>query len=306
MRKMWKSALCAFALFSMTAAVPVQAEDDYTYTVRIHAGNHGTIGGETTLEYDNLAPGSRFTFDKSSVQPDAGSKYYLKGIRESGKDNDTFVASTSFEVNEDVDLVVAYGMLSNATEYTIRYVDREGNELRDSVTYIGNVGDRPVVSYLYIEGYQPQAYNLTGTLKENNNVWDFVYSPVPEGTITTIPGTTTVIDETTTITAPATTPATTPATPPATTPAGEETTTPGEEGTTPEPGGEETTNPEGPAEIIDIDDPDTPLAGPEENEKGDASKSFLSMPALLGMGALALLLIGGIVYFVVRKNKEKS
>ncbi|WP_305154786.1 LPXTG cell wall anchor domain-containing protein [uncultured Dubosiella sp.] len=30
------------------------------------------------------------------------------------------------------------------------------------------------------------------------------------------------------------------------------------------------------------------------------------MPALLGMGALALLLIGGIVYFVVRKNKEKS
>ena len=55
---------------------------------------------------------------------------------------------------------------------------------------------------------------------------------------------------------------------------------------------------------MDIEDDNVPLAGPEENENGDASKSFLSMPALLGMGALALLLIGGIVYGVMKKKKE--
>jgi hypothetical protein len=44
----------------------------------------------------------------------------------------------------------------------------------------GNVGDKPVGASLYIEGYQPQAYNLTGTLQadESKNVFTFVYRKV--------------------------------------------------------------------------------------------------------------------------------
>ena len=39
-----------------------------------------------------------------------------------------------------------------------------------------------MVAYHYIEGYQPQAYNLTKTLSKNEaeNVFTFVYEPVPQ------------------------------------------------------------------------------------------------------------------------------
>lgn len=306
MNKRLRNGLCALFLLPLLNA-PIHAQDDYTYTVRIHAGNHGTIDGQSEIVLNDLEAGARINFNvHDAVVTDANSKYVVMGLKESGKDNEEYLPITSFEVNEDKDYVVAYKMLSNATEYTIRYVDNEGNELRDSVTYIGNVGDRPVVSYLYIEGYLPQAYNLTGTLREENNVWEFVYTPVPEGTTTYIPGTTTVIDETTTVTAPA--PATPAATTPATTPEATTPTTPGAETpTTPTtPGTEEPATPEGPAEIIDIDDPDTPLAGPEENEDQDSSKSSVSMPLMIGLGALAVVILGGIIYFVVKKKKEKN
>ena len=99
--------------------------------------------------------------------------------------------------------MVAYGILGNAVAYTINYEDEAGRSLAPSETYYGNVGDRPVVSYLYIEGYQPQAYNLIGRLSENaaDNVFTFVYSRVSAGTTTTTttttPGTTTTttVDE---------------------------------------------------------------------------------------------------------------
>ena len=39
------------------------------------------------------------------------------------------------------------------TSYTVNYVDENGNELAPSRTYYGNVGDRPVVAYLYMDGY---------------------------------------------------------------------------------------------------------------------------------------------------------
>ena len=44
-------------------------------------------------------------------------------------------------------------------EYTVNYVDANGNKLADSKTYYGNVGDEPVIAYLYIDGYIPSSYN---------------------------------------------------------------------------------------------------------------------------------------------------
>ena len=45
------------------------------------------------------------------------------------------------------------------------------------------MGDRPVVAFLYIDGYEPQAYNLTKTLSKNeaDNIFTFVYSRVSGG-----------------------------------------------------------------------------------------------------------------------------
>ena len=89
--------------------------------------------------------------------------------------------------------MVAYGVLTEPVQYTIRYHNASGQELAPSETYYGNVGDRPVIAYQYIEGYQPQAYNLTKTLSADpeENMFTFIYTPLPRDTIYT--GTTTTV-----------------------------------------------------------------------------------------------------------------
>ena len=173
-------ALCVL-LVAAVPAMAARAEEDYTYTVRIFAGGHGTIGGGSVVEY-TLNYGERFSgFDRGSVAVDDSSRYYVMGIREAGRDNDTAASSPSFTVTRDVDYVVAYGIAADLVAYTVNYVDADGNQLAPSQTYYGNVGDSPVIAYTYIEGYQPQAYNLTGELlaDESQNVYTFIYSLIP-------------------------------------------------------------------------------------------------------------------------------
>ena len=172
------------------------AAADYDYTVRIYAGQQGTmVGGEDNgdvLVY-HRAYGERVTFNLSQVQLKDGSKYYVKGLHESGKDIKEMMPS-NFAVTRDQDYVVVYGILGDAVAYTIRYVDWRGNELAPSETYYGNVGDKPVVAYLYIDGYMPRYYNITGILSDNSadNVFTFVYVPIggvrPEGPGVTVAG----------------------------------------------------------------------------------------------------------------------
>lgn len=162
------------------------ADKDYTYTVRVFSGNQGTVDGGDCKVYSNIAAGSRWSFQPEMVSVTDSSKYYVKGIRVAGRDNDTvnLVNNTSsFIVNEDVDLVVAYGMKGSLTHYTVTYVDENGRELAPAQRYEGNVGDRPVVAYRYVDGYRPQAYNLTGTLSEDesSNAFTFVYSLIATG-----------------------------------------------------------------------------------------------------------------------------
>lgn len=161
-----------------------QKDPEYTYTIRIFAGNQGTIGGSDVKVYDNLKYGEQIRFNQSSVELKNGSKYYVRGIRESGKDNNTVSRLSTITADADKDYVVAYGILGNSVAYTINYQDADGNTLAPSETYYGNVGDRPVLAYLYIEGYYPQAYNLTGTLKDNaaENVFTFIYYPLERET----------------------------------------------------------------------------------------------------------------------------
>ena len=195
--------------------------EEYTYQVTFYSGNQGTFNGTEGLSVDNHSSGSEYTVEENgdeitvsglkqgdivsfdvqagAVQMSDDSKYYLRGIRQSGRDNDT-VQTSAFRVDGDAEYVLAYGIRGNQTGYTVNYQDAQGNELAPSRTYYGNVGDKPVVAYLYIEDYNPQTLALTRTLSENEaeNVFTFVYTPVPTEVITepgdTITNTTTVTE----------------------------------------------------------------------------------------------------------------
>ena len=318
--------LLAALMIALQTPAAFASDGGQTYKVRIFSGEQGTIYGGEVVEY-NLSYGDRVNFNFSSVSLNDNSKYYVKGIRESGRDNNT-LGLVSFTVDRDIDYVVAYGLLGDAVSYTINYQDAAGNILAPSETYYGNVGDKPVVAYLYIDGYQPQYYNLTMTLSDNaaNNVFTFVYNAVAvavpaapaaaenaaevttetangeaaaatEGTeAATAPGT-----ETETATEPGTAEAPTPATNPATNtnPSNTtDTTTPAEE-TIPEP-----------EEILDLD---VPLAEPEaeDSEEGSSAeepeteetKEFPVGPVVggvVGLGAVA-----GVAAFIVNRRKRK-
>lgn len=127
------------------------------------------------------------TGSTSKVTFQVEGKYYIMGNRESGKDNSERKAS--FQVENDTDYVVAYGLMKDSVEYTIHYLDTMGYPLRESEKYRGTVGDKPVVAYQYVDGYQPQAYNLTKTLVANaaENIFTFIYIPIPA------PGTTVIV-----------------------------------------------------------------------------------------------------------------
>ena len=198
MKRLLKYFLAALVVitgvFSQTADAKAFS---YTYTVSFSVGGQGSINGGvqvrkasgneasvsvsakgdkiivTGLEYGDVISCDA----QGSVALNENSKYYVKGIRLSGRDNNT-VAQSAFLVSGDQDYVVAYGIPGELAEYTVNYVDTDGNKLAESRTYYGNVGDEPVIAYLYIDGYIPDSYNQTGKLSSNasENVFNFVYS----------------------------------------------------------------------------------------------------------------------------------
>lgn len=314
-----------------TIALPAMAaqKESYTYQVRFLAGAQGafnpdgnlsnngtqspTLESGECLVFDNLMPGARVSFHNGMITLKDSGKYYIRGIRESGKDNNT-VYYTTFTVEGDKDYVIAYGILGDAVAYTVNYEDESGNSLAPSETYYGNVGDRPVVSYLYFEGYQPQAYNLIGRLSENaaENVFTFVYRRVRAGETVTVPGTTTTTTTTTVV--------------------NEGTVTPGEGGaglaapgdaaagavapdadTPPVEDIQDEDVPLGPADIASIDDEEVPLADGDTISSGksgnfDFAKLIgIPVPAKVGiLSGLALLTGFGVWFFVFRKRKKEK
>ena len=189
-----------FAMMAVPATAHAEKGTPYKYTVRVLAGNQGTVDGgiwETTVE-----GGGQVVLGNSNPQVLDGSKYVVKGFRESGTDNDDKLyandSKTYVTVNEDMDFVVSYGMTGNMVPYTIHFVERSsGKKLAEPVTYYGSVGDKPVVSYEYIAGYRPYYRNLTTSegLKETGNDWTFEYVALApgeneRGTTTTTGGTT--------------------------------------------------------------------------------------------------------------------
>ena len=164
-----------------------EAPKGYSYQVTLHAGNQGTIGGQDSVTISDLQYGAQVSFDLSTIQV-TDDRYYVKGVRLSGRDNNT-VNATAFRVEGDADYVVAYGIKGNLVAYTVKYQDASGRQLAADSTFYGNVGDKPIVAYRYIENYVPQALALTKTLSANEaeNVFTFVYTRGEAGIIT-IPG----------------------------------------------------------------------------------------------------------------------
>ena len=203
--KKWKRLLVSLLTVSMTlgaSTMSVMADDTtpYTYKVTLSAGNKGTINGQNKIEQTNIASGSTVTFNLNDIQV-TDDKYYVKGIHLSGRDNNETLAAPSFTVDKDADYVVAYGIKGNMVAYTVNYQDASGKSLAESQTFYGNIGDKPVVAYRYIENYIPDALALTKTLSDNEseNVFTFTYTPgatdrIVETTTTvtiTVPGTAT-------------------------------------------------------------------------------------------------------------------
>ena len=177
-------AVCMVAALALPAfAADTSAENEpYKYTVRIFPGDKGTINGSTdpiVKEVEANYSWTRGDFDCLNQAASKTDRYYVTGMRESGRDNNTntLYKSGNFTVDRDIDLVVSYGIKGSDVPYTINYVEYGTNKvLRKSETYHGNDGDQPAVAYLYIEGYVPQYEVMTGTIKAgSSNEWTFYY-----------------------------------------------------------------------------------------------------------------------------------
>ena len=317
MKRLIKTFLC----LSMACALLVTGKTtgwakDYTYTVTIYAGNQGTIKNSsgvsvaskdpskvhistqknkiviTGLSYgDNISCNAQKT-----VKLDADSRYYVMGIRLSGRDNNTIAKNAAFTVAESQDYVIAYGILGEMTEYTVNYVDEQGNKLADSQTYMGNVGDEPVLAYLYVDGYVPVERNITKKLVKDasENVFEFVYKKGADTNSSTQQN-------------------------------GNENETPDADGNTNEnqnnneggnigdieqAGGNEQEREEEINRPVEIEDELVPQAANNENNTASAAKSRIMengmlAPVIIGSVA-AVILITTLVLFVILKRRRKS
>lgn len=289
--------------------IPLNVHAAYSYTITLYAGNVGTFSdGSTTKTYTvDLNGEVNFQDDIKDVvlTGDNAKTYYVKGVREAGKDNNT-VSATRFTVTSDREYVIAYGIKGNMVPYTISYVDRStGATLYPSQTFYGVVGDKPVVAYQYVDGYQPEAYNMTGTLKAEGNEWTFYYNAKPTSTETVIDEGTTNNGSTTNRTNTTTNNGTTTDNNTATGDnSNSEVTDDNNNTATDENGGEESNVDEnGTQDIVDLDDNDTPLENINADDSNDTDKNML---VYIGVAVVAIAALVGFLFFVFKKKKKED
>lgn len=330
--RMMLLALVLAALTMGQSQTAFAADEEYTYTVRLFAGNLGELTGDglqiesagASVDSDKdqvvisgLSYGDtvRIIYQEAAASTDE--RYYVRGVRRSGRDN-TEAEAPTFEVACDRDYVVAYAVSGDLVGYTVHYLDASGNPLMPSDTYYGNAGERQYVSSRYIDGYQPQALNLVKTLSanESENVFEFRYTPIPEGTTAptapTAP-TETTTTTTTTVTAPAT-PATPGTTAPTTPAAPEEPDAEPDEGEeAPDEGiggdagvvvpDEEVPQAERPDQMQDLDDEEVPLANLGQNQN---SRVMGYLPVYIGIGVAAALALAGTAVYLKKRRKAPA
>lgn len=311
--------LMCLGLGAATAVYGAEGTDSgtYTYRVTIYAGQQGTFQTGKVWKKD-LKAGESISISLEdlgfTLKDD---KYYVRGFRVTGHDNDETTGIQRLQIDNidtDVAYELAYGIRGAMVEYTVNYVDADGKELRASDTYHGMPGDKPVVSYRYVEGYTPNAYNQGKTLVENaeENVFTFVYTkdPTPAPAAPTTPaqgqngntngnanGNGNVNGNgNANVNAGAGNAAGNGAMAPGTTgnPAG--TAVPEGEGLT-NIGDNDTPLADGPQQYVDLDDEETPLAAGQFGKK--------SMPVLIG--SIVVLLAGiFLIILAIRRRKNRQ
>lgn len=307
--KIWKKLVILTAALTLSlgmTAAAAETKEGYSYQITLHAGNRGSIDGKDSITL-TATYGQTVSFDLSRVKVN-DDRYYVKGVRLSGRDNNT-VNATAFCVEGDADYVVAYGIKGSLVAYTVKYQDASGKQLAADATFYGNVGDKPIVAYKYIENYVPRALALTKTLSENasENVFTFVYAPGDSGSITILDADTTNV---VTIVTPG---VTTVNNGTATGGTGNGTTTAGggnvadadaeengDEGTDGNEGEVEVTEPD---DLVDLDENDTPAANIDLDGQG-AKALPMAAAVAIGVGALAALIV--LILWIRRRMKSEN
>ena len=186
MRKRLAIILTLMMIFTLGSAYSCFADDSYGYVLNIYTGNQGVFKDDgSKARTIKLASGEHSpAYDINDIKV-TNSKYYVRGFRIAGHDNDETVDEPTgytnlggYVASGDASYEVAYGIRGKLVKYTVRYVDANNNELAPSDTYYGMPGDKPVASYRYIEGYDPDAYYKAQPLDKdpNKNVFTFKYT----------------------------------------------------------------------------------------------------------------------------------
>lgn len=258
----------------------------YGYKVTLYTGNQGTINSQNEMSI-NVSKGQMVSLDLSQIELPQDSKYYVKGIRLSGHDSVDNLDPATFVVNGDLDYVVVYGAKGNQVAYTIRYVDENGKQLSEDTVLYGNVGDKPVVAYKYIDSYIPQSYALTKTLVENEkeNVFTFTYKPGETGEIIENTNIVTTVISTT----------------PSTNANQGNNGTGNATGVTQNNDGDTTTagDEDVPQGLVDLDDEDTPKSNISVNNEKNSST-----PIYAGIAISLAAIVGIIVVFMTIRKKR--
>lgn len=207
MKRLKRAVMCLLVCTLLFQGKTTGYAEEYTYTVTIYAGNQGTVKnasginvasrhpkkvhmsvGKSKIVITGLTYGDNISCNAQRTVSVSDDRYYVMGIRLSGRDNNTIAKNAAFTVAESQDYVIAYGIAGEMTEYTVNYVDEQGTKLADSQTYQGNVGDEPVLAYLYIDGYVPVNRNITRKLEADasKNVFEFVYKTGVESDVQTV------------------------------------------------------------------------------------------------------------------------
>lgn len=280
--------LTAVITLMLVTAVTLRshAADDYSYRMKISAGNNGVIkladgseAAESIVDADSSGNFPAVSTDSVKV---TNSKYDVIGFKEAGHD-DVMPAIEPVAAKSDLNYVAVYGVKSNMVSYTVRYLDEDGNELMDDATYYGPKGSSVLVSFKYIEGYAPTAYSLTKTLTGNSeeDVLDFRYY---ESELTVTQQTAAA----NTAAANPAAPAAAAANPAAAQAAVIDAATPG----TPD--------------VVNLDESETPLTSPADIEDAETPEAGVNKGVLYAAIAAAALVLAAVIALLVKRSREEE
>lgn len=286
--------VCLFSAL-IPAAASASGGDEVTYKITVSGGNYGLVSGskiyEETVRYgESLDIAKYISMVSYDTTADPSERYYFKSsFHYSGQ---TAAVTSGTSVTHDLILVADFGLKGEMRTVTVTYVEKPGGKVLHAPDEIlAKVGDTIIIPCRHINGYTPNAYNYTWIVKEDDNtIPPFYYTLIPPPTTPTPQG------------------PNNPATPinPANALRPQNPQNPAV--VNPSNNSEQQNN--GPVEVINLDNPDVPLAAPEPTEGTIASeretlKKRLRSAILLVVFSILLLLFA-LLFLFLRKKKKKD